>query len=76
MTTHFLIDGTNNNKVVNEFKSIKDALDYLDAKEHTENWQNNWQTFQDYKDEFFTVDSEQMKEAIRTHGNRKRSYWN
>lgn len=76
MKTYFLIDGTNNNKVVNEFDSHEEAMAYVDAKEHTENWENNWETFEDFKDEFYTVDSNEMEEAVRTYGSRKRNYWN
>ncbi len=76
MKTYFLIDGTNNNKVVNEFDSHEEAMAYVDAKEHTENWENGWETFEDFKDEFYTVDSDEMEEAVRTYGSRKRNYWN
>jgi len=76
MKTYFLIDGTNNNKVVNEFNSQEEAMAYVDAKENSENWENSWETFEDYKDEFYTVDSEEMNEAVRTQGSRKRNYWN
>lgn len=76
MKTYFLIDGTNNNKVVNEFDSKEEAMAYVDAKEHSENWKNSWETFEDYKDEFYTVDSDEMNEAVRTYGSRKRNYWN
>lgn len=76
MKTYFLIDATNNHKVVNEFDSNKEAMVYVDAKEHSENWENNWETFEDYKDEFYTVDSDEMNEAVRNQGSRKRNYWN
>ena len=76
MKTYFLIDGTNNNKVVNEFDSKEEAMSYVDAKEHTENWENSFETFEDFKDEFYTVDSDEMNEAVRTYGSRKRNYWN
>ena len=76
MKTYVLIDGTNNNKVANEFDTQEEAMAYVDAKKHTENWENSWETFEDYKDEFYTVDSDEMNEAVRTRGNRKRNYWN
>lgn len=75
MKKYYLIDGTNNNKVINEFSSEEEAMDYVNAKEFTENWGNNWETFQDYKDEFFIVDSDEMEEAVRKYGSRKRFYW-
>lgn len=76
MKTYFLIDGTNNNKVINEFNSHEEAMLYVDKKEHTENWENCFNTFKEFKDEFFTVDSNEMKEAIRVYGVRKKQYWN
>lgn len=76
MTTYFLIDGTNNNKVVNEFDSQEEAMAYVDAKEHTESWEDSYETFEDFKDEFFTVNSDQMDEAVKNYGSRKRKYWN
>lgn len=76
MKTFFLIDGTNNNKVVNEFDSQEEAMAYVDLRKNIENWENSYETFEDYKDEFFTVDSEQMAKAIKTYGRRKRDYWN
>lgn len=75
MKTFFLIDGTNNNKVVNEFDSDKEAMDYVDAKEHIENWENSFDTFEDFKEQFYTVDSDEMEEAVRSSGSRKRNYW-
>ena len=76
MKTYFLIDGTNNNKVLKEFSTQKEAMTYVDAKEHLYNWEDNWETFQDFKDNFYIVSSDDMKEAVRLHGIRKRSYWN
>ena len=75
MKTYFLIDGTNNNKVVREFNTEKEAMDYVDAMEFTENWETSWDTFEDFKDNFFTVDSDEMEEAVRKYGSRKRNYW-
>lgn len=76
MKTFFLIDGTNNNKVIREFDSQEEAMAYVDSRKYIENWENAYETFEDYKDEFFTVDSERMAEAVRTYGSRKRNYWN
>lgn len=76
MKTFFLIDGTNNNRVIGEFDSQEEAMGYVDSKEYTENWENGYDTFEDYKDELYTVDSEEMTESIRIHGSRKRNYWN
>tara|TARA_B100000378_G_scaffold217927_1_gene181154 strand:+ start:1289 stop:1519 length:231 start_codon:yes stop_codon:yes gene_type:complete len=76
MKTYFIIDGTNNNKVLGEFDSPEEAMAFVDAKEHTENWENSWENFEDFKDEFYTVDSEEMEEAVKAYGNRKRNYWN
>lgn len=75
MKTYFLIDGTNNNKVVKEFDTDEEAMAYVEAKEHTENWESSFETFQDFKDEFFTVDSEEMNKAVRDQGSRKKNYW-
>lgn len=76
MKTYFLIDATNNNKVVNEFNSHEEAMAYVYTKEYTENWENSYETFEDFKDEFYTVNSDEMNEAVRNYGSRKRNYWN
>lgn len=72
----YLVDGTNNNKVVNEFDSKEDAVAYVNAKEFSENWENSFETFEDFKEEFFTVTTTEMNEAIRTKGSRVKNYWN
>ena len=76
MHTYFLIDSTNNNKVLKEFDSISDGNKFLDNKETTENWEENYETFQEFKDEFFFIASDEMQEAISKSGNRKKDYWN
>ena len=73
--THYLIDGTNNNKVVNEFDSIDDANIYLNTKKIWDNWEENYESFEDYMDEFFTISSTEMNDAIRKHGARVLNYW-
>lgn len=76
MTTYFLIDGTNNNRVLNNFLNKDEAMDYINRKEHTENWDGDYETFEEFKDEFFLVDSEEMNEAVRVYGNRRLINWN
>ena len=74
--TYFLIDGTNNNKVVNEFTTIEELNAYVDNKEFNENWECDYETFQDYKDEFFVIDSIEMEQKVIEFGSSKRNYWN
>lgn len=76
MGTLFLIDGLNNNKVVGEFKSAEEVDQHLNNKEFTENWGGDFESFQDFKDEFYTVESDRMKEAVDKFGSRKKNYWN
>lgn len=59
MKTYFLIDGWNNNKVVTEVWSKKEAKEYIKTHEG----------------DFSIVDSEQMAEAVRLYGSRKLNYW-
>ena len=73
--TYFLVDSQNNHKVVGEFSSLDNVELYLDNKEYTENWENSWDTFQDFKDCFYTVTSDEMVEAVHKHGSRVRQYW-
>ena len=73
--TYFLIDGGNNNKVINEFQSEEEAFLFVDSKKHIENWEDSYEVFQDFKDNFFTVTSIEMNEAIRTKGLRIKNYW-
>jgi hypothetical protein len=75
MKTFFLIDGGDGNKVVREFDSEEDAWEWVDYKETTENWEEDYASFEDFKDEFFLVDSCEMKEAVRKYGSRKENYW-
>lgn len=74
-TTYFLIDTLNNNKVVKEFSSKKEADKYLNQKEHSESWEDDFETFEDFKDQFFLVDSKRMEEAVREKGSRVKEYW-
>jgi len=74
--TYFLIDGMNNNKVSNEFNTMGELNTYLDNKEFNENWECEYETFADYKDEFFVIDSIEMEKEVREFGSRKRNYWN
>lgn len=77
MKTLFLIDSLNNNKVVGEFDNQQEVEKHLDNKEHSENWENEAETFKEWKeDNFFTVTSDEMKEAVRIYGSRKKNYWN
>ena len=73
--THYLVDGTNNNKVVKEFESIDDANTYLNTVGFWDNWEENYEFFEDYKGEFFTISSIEMNDAIRKHGERVLNYW-
>jgi hypothetical protein len=73
--TYFLIDSSEAHKVLDEFESPALAMEFVDAKEFTENWENGWDTFSDFKDQFYTVDSDEMNEAVRIHGSRKKNYW-
>ena len=73
--TYFLIDGGNNNKVVNEFNNEEEAMIFVNRKEHSESWENCYETFEDFKDNFFTISSNEMNEAIRTKGSRVKNYW-
>jgi len=73
--TYYLIDGTNNNKVVKEFESIDDADTYLNTMRFWDNWEGNYECFEDYRDEFFTISSIEMNDAIREHGARVLNYW-
>lgn len=74
--THYLIDGTNNNKVVNEFDSIDDANTYLNKMEFSSfDWARYYESFEDYKDEFFTISSNEMNDAVRKYGARVLNYW-
>lgn len=76
MVTYYLIDGTENNKVVGKFDSHEEAIAYINAKEYTEDWANNWDCFQDYRDEFRLITSEEMEQAVKTYGSKRRKYWN
>ena len=71
----YLIDGNNNNKVVRDFDSYEEAMAYVDRKKNVENWENAWDTFEQFKEQFFIVTSEQMKKAIHKHGSRMLKYW-
>ena len=72
---YYLIDGTNNNKVVNEFDSIDDANIYLNTEKIWDFWEENYESFEDYKAEFFTISSKEMNDAIRKYGARVLNYW-
>lgn len=71
----YLVDGTNNNKVVGKFDSLIDAKDYVSKKEHTEDWEANWNTFKDYADNFFTITQDEMTAAMVVKGSRVKDYW-
>ncbi len=74
--THYLIDGTNNNKVCGQFQSIDDANTYLNTMEFSSfDWARYYESFEDYKDEFFTISSDEMNDAIRKYGARVLNYW-
>jgi|AntDeeMinimDraft_6_1070357.scaffolds.fasta_scaffold09538_2 hypothetical protein len=77
MTTLYLIDRLNNNKVIGEFDNLHLVGKHLNDKEYSENWENEAETFQEWKeDNFFTVTSDEMKEAVRLYGGRRKNYWN
>lgn len=76
METFYLIDGTNNNKVVGEFFSNEEALEYVNNKEFTENWENGYSSFEEFKSEFRVIDSEEMEAAIKKYGSRMKKYFN
>jgi hypothetical protein len=73
--TLFLVDTLNNNKVVGEFDSQEEVNEFLNNKESTENWENEAETFEEWKENFFTVTSGEMQEAIREKGSRVKEYW-
>ena len=77
METLFLIDSLNNNKVVGEFDNQQEVENHLNDKEYSENWENEAETFMEWKEDyFFTVTSDEMKEAVRFYGGRRKNYWN
>lgn len=77
MASLYLIDTLNNNKVVDEFENQEEVNEYLNKKEYTKNWKESvCETFEEWKeDSFFTVTSEEMKEAVYKQGSRKKNYW-
>lgn len=73
--TLFLVDSWNNHRVIGEFDTTDQVNEYLEAKEHTENWENTADSFAEFLDGFYTVEGSRMREAVRKYGNRKLEYW-
>jgi hypothetical protein len=75
-TKLFLVDGTNNNKVVSQFQSVEEINDYLNKKKFSSfDWSKHYESFEDYKDEFFIVSLEEMNISIEKYGSRVLNYW-
>ena len=73
--SHFVIDGTNNN-YVRGFASEKDANDWINRHIRDANWENNWESEQDYRDEFAVIEKEDMDAKAKKYGKRVRQYYN
>jgi len=69
---NYLIDSTNNNKVVGDFGTKKEAREYLKVKFKNSSINENWK---EYQEDFFFVSQKEMNEAVRKNGIRMRRYY-
>lgn len=76
MKTYYVIDGTNNNKVVAEYHTKKEARQHINELKFTEDWKSHFKNFSDYKAEFRIIDSEQMEKRAKIKGNSVKNYFN
>lgn len=76
MKAYYLIDGTKNNKVLGPFSGKGKARDVLSYKELTDEWEYNYDTFGEYRDQFRIITEDEMEEAVKLHGEGKRKYFN
>lgn len=73
--TYCVINGLDNNRVVGQFDSKKEAIESIKYREVADHWEGIFDNFDDYEDQFFIIDSKQMEKAVRSKGNRVLTYF-
>lgn len=74
ITNAYAIDATDGNKVFG-FSNREDAQDWINRQSQERDWRSNWDSEQDFIDNFYIIDKETMDKKVKKFGKRVKQYW-